>query len=72
MIQLFDQQKYIKIVKTIVARWVRGKSSLFFVVHDCVGEHGEEKNNYLGFKIALVDFHAYYYCLCVMLLVFLV
>jgi hypothetical protein len=44
----------------------RGKSSLLFVVHECVGEHGEQRNNCLWFKIALGDFHAYYYCLCVM------
>jgi hypothetical protein len=44
----------------------RGKSSFLFVVHECVGEHGEQWNIYLGFKIALVDFHAYCYCLCVM------
>jgi hypothetical protein len=44
----------------------RGKSSFLFVVHECVDEHVEQRNIYLGFKIALVDFHAYYYCLCVM------
>jgi hypothetical protein len=43
-----------------------GKSSFLFVVHDCGGEHGEQRNNYVGFEIALVDFHAYYYCFCVM------
>jgi hypothetical protein len=48
----------------------KGKSSFLFVVHECVGEHGEQRNNYLGFKIALSDFHVYYYCLCVMLIVF--
>ncbi len=46
-----------------------GKSSFLFVVHDCVGGHVEQKNNYVGFEIALVDFHAYYYCFCVMLIV---
>ncbi len=48
----------------------RGKTSFLFVVHECVGEHGEQKNNYLGFKIALGDFHAHYYYLCVMLVIF--
>jgi hypothetical protein len=28
----------------------RGKSSFLFIVHDCVGEHGEQRNNYRGFK----------------------
>jgi hypothetical protein len=44
----------------------RGKFSFLFVVHECVGEHGEQKNNYLGFKFVLGDFHVYCYCLCVM------
>jgi len=56
MIRLFGRQKYIKIVKTTVIRWVKGASFFFWVVHDCVGEHGEQRNNYLRFKIALVDF----------------
>jgi len=45
----------------------RGKSSFFFIVHDYIGE---QKINYLGFKIALVDFHAYYYCFYEMSIVF--
>jgi hypothetical protein len=59
-----------KIVKTIAARWVEGVSLPFFFVHECVGEHGEQQKNYLRFKIALVDFHACCYCLCVMSIVF--
>jgi hypothetical protein len=47
----------------------RGKSSFFFIVHDYVGG---QRNNYLGFKIALVDFHAYYYYFYVMSIVFCV
>jgi len=43
----------------------RRKSSFLFVLHDCVGEHGEQQKNYLGFKIALVTFHVCYYCLYV-------
>jgi hypothetical protein len=31
----------------------RGKSSFLFVVHEFVGEYGEQRNNYLGFKITL-------------------
>jgi hypothetical protein len=43
----------------------RGKSSFFLVVHDYVGEHHEQRNNYLGFKIALVDFSCLLLlCLC--------
>jgi hypothetical protein len=48
----------------------RGKSSFLFVVHECVGEQGEEINNYLRFQISLGDFHVYHYCLCVMSIIF--
>jgi hypothetical protein len=30
----------------------KGKSSFLFVVHEFVGEYGEQRNNYLRFKIA--------------------
>jgi hypothetical protein len=48
----------------------RGKSSFLFLVHEFVGEHGEQRKNYIGFKISLGNFHAYYYCLCAMSIVF--
>jgi hypothetical protein len=47
-------------------------SSFLFVVHGFVGEHGEERNSYVRFKIALGFFYAYYFCLCAMLIVFYV
>jgi len=54
MIRLLDQQIYIKIVKMIAMGWVEGvKSSFLFVIYEFVGEYGEQRNKYLGFKIAL-------------------
>jgi hypothetical protein len=70
MIQLLGRQKYIEIVKTTAAGWVEKVSVPFFFVHDYVGDHGEQRNNYLRFEIALIDFHAYCYYLCVMSIIF--
>ncbi len=53
VIQLLNQQIYNKIVKTIAMGWVEGVHLPLFVVHEFVGEYGEQKTNYLGFKIAL-------------------
>jgi len=54
MIRLLSQQIYIKIVKTITMGWVEGVNLPFFLLSmNFVGEYGEQKHNYLGFKIAL-------------------
>jgi hypothetical protein len=45
-------------------------SSFLVVVHGFVGEHGEEGNNYVPFKIALGFLYAYYFCLCAMSIFF--
>lgn len=51
--------------------WVEGVSLVFpfFWVHGFVGEHGEERNNFVRFKIVLGFFNVYYFCLCVMSIV---